>query len=189
MSISNLLSTTVNATVMPTICDVVIIKADVNHSGPVRQLFNEHFTFNDVLTSSLLTESKVRSNLGSKNFEVFLAKNTTSDQFVGSCVIERIFSLFVGQIIWMDQLFVKPSFRGQKIGLRLIKAAATVAKEENAVLRWDCGADNLPGIKFHQSFGGQIISETFFKKINQKLVGFELDQEAIDKLLSDVAAD
>ena len=125
----------------------------------------------------------VRSSIASNGLKAFLAKDTTSDEFVGSLLFVNTFSVFVGKIVWMDQLYVKPSHRGRKVALSLIRAVSSVAKDDDSVLRWDCLTTNVDAIQFHHSLGSEIIYVTHFDKENFDVLGFELDREGIRKLL------
>lgn len=174
---------------MSTPSDVIIVNAGPDDAATIWQLFHQHFELDNAVGLSPLNEAMVRSCIGSwtdpnKYFEVLLAKHVPSGDFVGSCMYERKFSFYAGKIIVMDQLFVTEPFRGHKVGLKLMKAVAAIARNEKAVLRWDTLATNSRGIQFYESIGGQNVSELILKKMeNFKILGFELDHEAIEKLL------
>jgi GNAT superfamily N-acetyltransferase len=63
------------------------------------------------------------------------------------------FSTFVGKPgIWLEDLFVRPEFRGQGMGLALLQHLRTLTdgRVEWAVLDW-----NEPSIAFYQSLGAE----------------------------------
>lgn len=65
-----------------------------------------------------------------------------------------------------------------------MKAIAAIAQNEKAILKWNTLATNSREIQFYESIGGQNNSECNLKKTgNFKILGFELDHEAIKKLL------
>lgn len=163
--------------------NLMIVKADEGHSGQLWELFQEHFQY-DTSEVSPLNEFMIRSSIALNDLKAFLAKDTARDEFVGSLLFVNTFSVFVGKIVWMDQLYVKPSHRGQKVALRLVKAVSSVAKDYDSVLRWECLTTNVDAIQFHHSFGGEVIYVTHFKKENFDVLGFELDREGIKKLLA-----
>lgn len=71
------------------------------------------------------------------------------------------FSTFLGRPgLYLEDLFVKPDFRGRGIGKQLLATLARIAMErgcgrfEWAVLDW-----NTPAIRFYESLGAKIHSE------------------------------
>ncbi len=62
--------------------------------------------------------------------------------------------------IYLEDLFVRPAFRGKRIGKALLSAVAAIANSEGcprlewAVLNW-----NTPAIDFYNSLGAQPMSE------------------------------
>jgi len=85
------------------------------------------------------------------------------------------FSTFVGRAgIWLDDLFVRPQFRGQGLGRALIESVATVGAERNcgrfewAVLDW-----NKPSIDFYKSLGAAPLDDW---------TSFRLTGDALDRL-------
>ena len=56
--------------------------------------------------------------------------------------------------LYLEDLFVRPEFRGKKIGLSLLIHLAQIAVRENCYgIRWQVLDWNEPAIKFYQSFG------------------------------------
>jgi GNAT superfamily N-acetyltransferase len=71
------------------------------------------------------------------------------------------FSTFVGRPgIYIEDLFVKPEFRGKGLGKMLLVYTAKIALERNcARLEWACLDWNEPSIQFYKSQGAQPLSE------------------------------
>jgi GNAT superfamily N-acetyltransferase len=85
------------------------------------------------------------------------------------------FSTFVGKPgIYLEDLYVRPEFRGKGLGKSLLKRVIRIAYERNcgrvewAVLDW-----NLPAIDFYRSLGARSMSDWTV---------FRLDAEAIRSL-------
>ncbi len=58
--------------------------------------------------------------------------------------------------LYLEDLFVKPKYRGQSMGLSLMRALAGIAKERNcARFEWACLDWNEPSIQFYQSLGAK----------------------------------
>lgn len=67
---------------------------------------------------------------------------------------------WVGKSLYLDDLYVKASCRGNKIGSRLLKQVVTVAaKEDCKRLRWQVSHWNKPAIAFYKKIGSHIDEE------------------------------
>jgi GNAT superfamily N-acetyltransferase len=71
------------------------------------------------------------------------------------------FSTFLGRPgIFIEDLFVKPEFRGRGLGKLLLSVTAKIALERNCGrLEWACLNWNEPSIAFYQSQGARPLSE------------------------------
>jgi len=83
------------------------------------------------------------------------------DEPVGFALFFHNFSTFLGRPgLYLEDLFVKPDYRGRGFGKQLLATLARIAVErgcgrfEWAVLDW-----NTPAIRFYESLGAKIISE------------------------------
>ncbi|HEY0090782.1 MAG TPA: GNAT family N-acetyltransferase, partial [Candidatus Lokiarchaeia archaeon] len=71
------------------------------------------------------------------------------------------YSTWVGKSLYLEDLFVKESFRKRKVGSRLLKKIFEIAKEENCkkvqlqVRNW-----NKPAIDFYKKYGAIFDSES-----------------------------
>ena len=98
-----------------------------------------------------------------------------ADHLVGFALYFHTFSTFRGQPgIYLEDLFVRPEFRGRGIGKALLQRLASIAGErgcgrlEWAVLNW-----NKPAIGFYRRLGA--------KPMNEWTV-YRMDGEALDDL-------
>jgi GNAT superfamily N-acetyltransferase len=71
------------------------------------------------------------------------------------------FSTFLGRPgIYLEDIFVRPEFRGRGVGRALLKEVARVAAERKCGrLEWSVLDWNEPAIKFYQSLGAKPMSE------------------------------
>ena len=71
------------------------------------------------------------------------------------------FSTFLGKPgIYIEDLFVKPEFRGKGLGKQLLSYLAKLVKERNyGRLEWACLNWNEPSIKFYKSQGAKPMDE------------------------------
>jgi GNAT superfamily N-acetyltransferase len=77
----------------------------------------------------------------------------TGGTVVGFALWFRTFSTFLGRPgIWLEDLFVRPAFRGRGHGLALLQRLRTLTDDriEWAVLDW-----NEPSIRFYESLGAR----------------------------------
>jgi GNAT superfamily N-acetyltransferase len=71
------------------------------------------------------------------------------------------YSTFSGKAgIYIEDLFVKPEFRGKGLGKKLLKFTAQLAKERGCgKLEWACLDWNEPSIAFYKKQGAVPLSE------------------------------
>ena len=74
---------------------------------------------------------------------------------VGFALFFHNFSTFLGRAgIYLEDLFVKPEYRGKGYGKGLIKKLAQIAVERGCGrLEWSCLDWNTPSIEFYKSLG------------------------------------
>ncbi len=91
--------------------------------------------------------------------EVLLA--FVDDQPAAFAVFFHSFSTFTGKRgLWLDDLFVKPEFRGMNIGKTLLKKLASIAVERNcARFEWIVLDWNKNAIDFYENAGAEILKE------------------------------
>lgn len=80
---------------------------------------------------------------------------------VGFALFFHNFSTFLGKAgIYLEDLFVKPEYRGKGYGKGLIKKLASIAVERNCGrLEWSCLDWNKPSIEFYLSLGAEPMDE------------------------------
>lgn len=92
-------------------------------------------------------------------FGCFVAE-TASGEIVGMAVYFLAYYTWVGKSLYLDDIYVKESFRGQKIGSLLMKKIFEVAKNEDCKrVRWQVLKWNKPAIDVYKSYGAEIDDE------------------------------
>ena len=94
------------------------------------------------------------------------------DAPVGFAVFFHNFSTFLGRRgLWLEDIYVKPTFRGKGYGRKLLLHVARIAQQrgcgrfEWAVLDW-----NAPAIEFYQSLGAVPLDDwTIFRVTGESL--------------------
>ena len=94
-----------------------------------------------------------------KNAEVIFAMEEGKE--VGFALFFHNFSTFLGRAgIYLEDLFVKPEYRGKGYGKGLLKKLAQIAKERGCGrLEWWCLDWNKPSIDFYLSLGAEPMDE------------------------------
>lgn len=80
------------------------------------------------------------------------------------------FSTFLGKPgIYLEDLFVNPTFRGKGLGKHILSHLAKIVREQNyGRLEWACLNWNEPSIKFYQSQGAQSLDEWMLFRVSGK---------------------
>ncbi len=92
---------------------------------------------------------------------VFCDIATLEDQPVGLAIWFYTFSTFRGRHgIWLEDLFVRPAFRGRGFGKALLSRLAARCLDENlARLEWSVLDWNTPSIAFYRAMGAKLMEE------------------------------
>lgn len=94
-----------------------------------------------------------------KRAEVIFALE--GDTEVGFALFFHNFSTFLGRAgIYLEDLYVKPAYRGRGYGKGLLKALGRIAVERGCGrLEWWCLDWNQPSIDFYRAMGAQAMSD------------------------------
>lgn len=116
--------------------------------------------YEDMLDEVVATEELLKEWIFEKKVaEVIFALE--DDVEVGFALFFHNFSTFLGKAgIYLEDLFVKPEYRGKGYGKGLIKKLASIAVERNCGrLEWWCLDWNKPSIDFYLSLGAEPMDE------------------------------
>ena len=94
-----------------------------------------------------------------KKAEVIFA--LINDEPAGFALFFHNFSTFLGRAgIYLEDLYVKPEYRGKGLGKGLLKQLAKIAVQRDCGrLEWSCLDWNKPSIDFYLSLGAQPLDE------------------------------
>ncbi len=121
------------------------------------------------------TEEQLAETLfgGRRYAEVFLAES--GGEAIGFALFFHNYSTFVGKPgIYVEDVFVRPEYRGKGVGKALFRTVASVAHERDcgrmewSVLNW-----NEPAIGFYRRIGARSLDEWTL---------YRLDEEGIEEL-------
>jgi GNAT superfamily N-acetyltransferase len=89
----------------------------------------------------------------------FLAR--CGDDLAGYAIYFFTFSSFIGRPgIWLDDVYVRPQFRGQRLGRALFRAVARVGVERNCGrFEWTALDWNEKALEFYRKIGAQTMDQ------------------------------
>ena len=140
---------------------LVIRKATREDVPAILALVKELATYEKEPEAVIAEEADfLRDGFGERpSFEVLIAEESANA--VGFAFYFFSYSTWIGRkCLYLEDLFVKPSYRGQGAGIALMKALAKVAVETDcrrfvwAVLDW-----NEPAIGFYERLGAKVMRE------------------------------
>lgn len=128
-------------------------EADV---GLILQFIRELADYEQMLSEVIATEELLREWIFEKQkAEVIFALEHNKE--VGFALFFHNFSTFLGRAgVYLEDLYVKPEFRGRGYGKGLLKQLAKIAVERGCGrLEWWCLDWNKPSIDFYLSLGAE----------------------------------
>ena len=129
----------------------VAVEADFE---PIVNLFKEFAAFEKVPERMLNSVERMKAE--QNFFHCFVAENTDK-VIVGYVTHFFCYFTWYGKSLYMDDLYVKPEYRGEGIGTALIKNIFAYAKESHChKVRWQVSKWNDPAIAFYKSMGAVI---------------------------------
>lgn len=82
---------------------------------------------------------------------------TSDHEIAGYVTCFFCYYTWTGKAMYMDDLYVKPQFRGTGIGTQLIRQVIRCAEETGChKLRWQVSGWNAPAIAFYKKLGAEI---------------------------------
>ena len=134
--------------------------ANEKDTGLILKFIRELAKYENMLDDVVATEELLREWIfEKKKAEVIFALEDGKE--VGFALFFHHFSTFLGRGgIYLEDLFVKPEYRGKGYGKGLLKKLAQIAKERGCGrLEWWCLDWNKPSIDFYLSLGAEPMDE------------------------------
>lgn len=139
--------------------------ADENDCKLVLEFIRDLAEYEKMLDEVVATEDLLKGWLFEKKIAevIFICEN---EKEVGFALFFHNFSTFLGKAgIHLEDLYVKPDYRGKGYGLGLIRKLAEITVERDCGrLEWCCLDWNQPSIDFYLSLGAKPLDEwTIFR--------------------------
>lgn len=134
--------------------------ARAEDSALILEFIRELAEYEKMLNDVVATQELLREWIFEKNkAEVIFALD--GDREVGFALFFHNFSTFLGRAgIYLEDLYVKPEYRGRGYGKGLLKRLAQIAVErECGRLEWSCLDWNRPSIDFYLSLDAEPMNE------------------------------
>jgi len=135
-------------------------KAEKSDIKLILQFIKELAEYEKMLDDVSATEELIAEWMFDKQTaEVFFAME--DDREVGYALFFQNFSTFYGKAgIYLEDLYVKPEYRGKGYGKAILKHLAKIANERNCGrMEWCCLDWNKPSIDFYLSIGAQQLND------------------------------
>ena len=117
------------------------------------ELIHEFATFQKTPEKVLIDLEQMHRDEGL--FQCFVAE--AGDKIVGFASYCLVYFSWSGRALYLDDLYVQPAFRGQKLGIRLMDAVIAFAWDMHCrKVRWQVSRWNENAIAFYKSRGAQI---------------------------------
>lgn len=150
---------------------LIIRRAEKSDIANILMMIKELAEYEKLLHEVVTTEEHLEKVIfGPQKFvEVLIAE--LNGALAGQTIFFHNFSTFVGRPgLYIEDLYVRPEFRGKGIGKALLNEVIKLAKDRNCgrvewvVLDW-----NQPAIEFYKSIGAKPLNEwTIFRLTEDK---------------------
>jgi len=130
----------------------------------MRSLIHELATYEREPHSVQITDTQLlQDGFGPERYyECLIAEHETADENTpaGFALFFPIYSTWQGRSLHLEDLFVRPQFRGHGIGKALLNRVASIAVERGcARLQWDVLNWNQPAIDFYCSLDAIMLDD------------------------------
>jgi GNAT superfamily N-acetyltransferase len=139
---------------------LTIRTATIADAALIRQMIWELADFEKQSDEVLTTEADIaRDGFGaSPQFRALIAE--WHGQPAGYALYFDYYSTWRGSGFYLEDLFVRPDFRGRGIGTALLaRVAAAAEREKRVFLKWEVLHWNQPAIEMYKALGGDFMDE------------------------------
>lgn len=172
--------------------DFPIRPAEPRDLGAVVGLIRELAEFEQLTHLLQVDEERLRPHLfgPSPKAEAVVAEDGEG-RVVAFALFFHNFSTFVGRPgLYLEDLYVRPEFRGRGIGRRLLVHLAAIAKERGCGrMEWSVLDWNEPAIRFYRSLGARPMDEwTVYRLTEPEIAALAAEADARPAPAADAGA-
>jgi len=153
--------------------DIRITRAVPGDTPIILSLIRELAEFERLLDQVTATEQQLRDALfGNRPYaEVLMAR--IGEDVAGFALFFHNYSTFLAKPgIYLEDLYVRPSFRGRGCGAALLRELARIAQERNCGrLEWSVLNWNQRAIDFYRSLGAEPLDEWTIYRVSGEALG------------------
>lgn len=149
-----------------------IRQAKLSDIPTIMELIHLKAEFDGCPESVEATPKKLEDTLFSENPLAFVLLAEVDQQTVGFASYHRIYSTFLAQPgLWLDDLYVKAAYRGNKVGEALIKQICQIAQEiGGARIDWTVATTNTPAIQFYEKMGAKVMQRVRLCRLEREVI-------------------
>jgi diamine N-acetyltransferase len=134
--------------------DIIIEKAQKSDFKLIHSLIHE---FSDFQNASYRVSVTVDLMMEQQDFFNCYVARDPLREIIGYTSYSIIYYSWVGKSLYLDDLYVRPSFRGKGIGKKLMNKVFEIAKKEKCNrVRWQVSKWNSKAIEFYKKIGARI---------------------------------
>jgi diamine N-acetyltransferase len=134
---------------------IVIRKSTEVDIPAIFSLLKEFTTFQQTPEKLYVTEKQMKED--KDIFQCFVAEDTSVNSIVGYACFSIIYYSWSGKALYLDDLYVKETYRGHNIGSMLMNSVIALAKENNCKkMRWQVSKWNTNAQAFYEKLGATI---------------------------------
>ncbi|SFD14723.1 GNAT family N-acetyltransferase [Pseudoalteromonas denitrificans] len=155
--------------------ELTIRKATVEDAALILKFIRELAVYEEAEHEVLATEDTIKNSLFSHNSNVAALICELDGHAVGSAIYFYNYSTWLAKSgLYLEDLYVSPQYRGKGAGVKLLKALATIAVENDCGrFEWSCLDWNTPSRAFYDSLGAKAQEEwVSYRMSGQTLVDF-----------------
>lgn len=155
---------------------VVIREAIAADLATIMQLIHLKAEFDGCSEAVVATTEQLKQDLFGKEVLSSVLLAEVEGEMIGFATYHRIYSTFLGKPgLWLDDLFLKPQFRGQGIGTRLMQQLCKIAHEMGCGrIDWTVAASNPLGIQFYEKIGATIQQDVRLCRLHSRAIAQNL---------------
>jgi GNAT superfamily N-acetyltransferase len=152
--------------------DIMIRAAIATDLATIMQLIHLKAEFDGCPAAVMATIDQLKQDLFGENPLSSVLLVEVAGEIIGFATYHPIYSTFLAKPgLWLDDLFLKPQFRGQGMGTQLMQRLCEIAIATGCErIDWTVAAHNNLGIQFYEKIGATIQKDTRLCRLNREAI-------------------